>query len=329
MKGVVQPMKNRKQRWAAILMLMMLTGSGFSPAAAEEPAEEAKESAEAADKTEAADPESPDDAEVQEDMDISVEIDEIQREIENRIMSYEGDWSVYLKVLNTDDEILLNEMEMTSASLIKLFVMSKTFRDQEAVLEHLAKQMGEEPDSPNVTVRFDDLMRNMIAASDNESFNELVRLQTEDYDFLQGARAVNRFLLSQGYENTSVQGSLYPSETDPVTLGGSNHTTVKDCGLLLDRIYWGKCVDQHTSQQMLNLLFAQETDYKIPAGLPEDTLAASKSGETDSNQHDAAIVIGKDHNYILCIMSQNCPEQEAIGHIRELSEEVFSVLNPE
>ena len=324
-------MKNNRNRCVWILILVLLTGNVHTSAAAEEPVPEKQESAETAEMT---DPENSGaaenpDGEIQEDPGALSELDSIRGEIENRIASYEGDWSVYLKVLNTGDELLLNEMEMTSASLIKLFVMSKTFRDREDVLKHLAKQMGEEPDSPNVTVRFDDLMRNMIAASDNESFNELVRLQTGAYDFLQGARAVNRFLLSQGYEGTSVQGSLYPSETDPVTLGGSNHTTVKDCGLLLDRIYWGKCVDQHTSQEMLNLLFAQETDYKIPAGLPGDTLAASKSGETDSNQHDAAIVLGKDHNYILCIMSQNCPEQDAIKHIRELSEVVFSVLNPE
>ncbi len=269
------------------------------------------------------------DAEAVPDEDTGALIEEARDVLGACVDGYEGDWSVYVEVLDTGDELLLNEMEMTSASLIKLFVMAKTFRDRDAVTEHLAARMGLDPGAPEVSARLDSLLRDMIAASGNEAFNELVRLQTEEYDFLSGARAVDRYLLSQGYESTSVQGSLYPSDTDPVTLGGSNHTTVRDCGLLLHRIYWGECVDQHTSQEMLNLLFAQETDFKIPAGLPEDTLTANKTGETDSNQHDAAIILGKNHNYILCVMSQNCPEQDAIHHIRELSEKTFSLLNPE
>ncbi len=257
------------------------------------------------------------------------DIGELWDILDTNISEYPGDWSVYIKVIRTEDEILMNELPMTSASLIKLFVMAKTFRDREAVEDRLKNRMGEDASPEKAAERLDRLLWNMIAASDNESFNELVRLQTEDYDFAEGAKAVDRYLLAEGYTDTSVQSSLSPSESEPVSLGGNNHTTVRDCGLLLDRIYWGECVDQQTSQQMLNLLFAQETDYKIPAALPDQIPAANKTGETDENQHDAAIIFGKKTNYILCIMSQNCPENEAIDHIRELSAVVYDFLNAE
>ena len=41
------------------------------------------------------------------------------------------------------------------------------------------------------------------------------------------------------------------------------------------------------------LLLGQERDYKIPAGVPEHVTVANKTGETDTCQHDAAIVFGE------------------------------------
>ena len=42
----------------------------------------------------------------------------------------------------------------------------------------------------------------MITVSDNESFNELVRLQTKKYDFAAGARKINQYLKAEEPEVT-------------------------------------------------------------------------------------------------------------------------------
>ena len=51
---------------------------------------------------------------------------------------------------------------------------------------------------------------NMITVSDNESFNELVRLQTASGVFKDGAQAVNGFLAEQKFADTSVQHIIKP-----------------------------------------------------------------------------------------------------------------------
>ena len=99
--------------------------------------------------------------------------------------------------------------------------------------------------------------------------------------------------------------------------------------MLLEAIYDGTCVSEDASSQMLDLLLAQQTRGKIPAGVPEDIEVANKTGETDETQHDAAIVYGEDTDYILCVLSDEVPDSNAAASlIREISSEVYVYLNP-
>ena len=79
---------------------------------------------------------------------------------------------------------------------------------------------------------------------------------------------------------------------------------------------------------MLNLLKNQQNTVKIPAGISDDVSIANKTGETDEDQHDIAIVYGPKTTYILCIMSQDWKsEAEAITCIQNISRTVYSYLN--
>ena len=69
---------------------------------------------------------------------------------------------------------------------------------------------------------------------------------------------------------------------------------------------------------MLNLLLAQERRYKIPAGLPSGVKSGNKTGETDSYQHDAAIVYGKKTDYVIVVFAQ-VGEYTGINGIKEIS----------
>ena len=97
--------------------------------------------------------------------------------------------------------------------------------------------------------------------------------------------------------------------------------------MLLERIYEGECVSEEASEEMLNILLQQEVDWKIPSGLSDDVKVANKTGETDTSQHDIAIVYGEKTTYIFCVMSQDCPEGTAIHNIRDLSRVVYYHLN--
>lgn len=49
--------------------------------------------------------------------------------------------------------------------------------------------------------------------------------------------------------------------------------------------------------------------------------------ETDTDQHDIAIVYGEKTTYILCVMSENCKSGDAVSHIRDISGIVYNYLN--
>ena len=254
-------------------------------------------------------------------------MENLQPRLESMISEYPGIWSIYVKNLGTNEEILLNNQPLYSASLIKAFTLAATYDNLETVRMMQGSMINQEPDSDETSTKLGDLLWNMIAVSDNESYNEIVRLQTESHDFLKGAEAINQYLQKEGYEETSVQSTLSPSSTQPVSLGGKNMTSVKDCGLLLERIFKGRCVSREASQKMLNLFLEQECTWKIPAGLPDGIRVANKTGETDMDQHDIAIVYGPKTTYILCVMSQECPEDTAIDYIRGISRTVYYYLN--
>ena len=94
-------------------------------------------------------------------------------------------------------EILINDTSLYSASLIKAFVMAKTYEDMEQVKADEAKKLNT-ADTKTVDVKLNDLLWNMITVSDNESCNELVKLQTDSLDFKKGAEDINKYLEKEG-----------------------------------------------------------------------------------------------------------------------------------
>ena len=255
-------------------------------------------------------------------------IENLEPQLASAVSGYDGNWSVYVKDLETGDEIILNDEQMYSASLIKAFVMAKTFQDMDLVLKNEAKQMKTDAEAETVQAKVDNLLANMITVSDNESCTELGRLQSEKHDFLDGAEKVNKYLKKEGYTETSYQSTLHPSSSPKISLGERNTTSVRDCGLLLERIYKGECVSEEASQKMLELLKQQENTEKIPAGIKEDVVIANKTGETDEDQHDIAIVYGTKTTYILCVMSEGWKSGgDAVQNIRNISSMVYNYLN--
>ncbi len=236
----------------------------------------------------------------------------LTNQLQEIIAGYDGTWSVYVKDLNTGTTISINDTPMQPASIIKSFVMASTF-------ERISR--GELPYSDQVK----SLLTEMITESSNDAYNKLVGMNSPDQSFLSGTEVVNRYLMENGYSSTTCHSTLHPSSS-PFMSNGTNRTTVRDCGLLLERIYRGTCVSPAFSQEMLNLLLGQTRRAKIPAGLPAGTKVANKTGETDVLQHDMAIVYGPRTTYILCVFSSTS-EYNGIMGIRKITSAVHSYLN--
>ena len=255
-------------------------------------------------------------------------VDSLEKKLEELLNGFEGQWSVYVKDLGSGEQFSINNQSMTSASLIKAFVMAASYENMDRLRVQEGTILKAEPLSDTVLNKLYALTENMVTFSDNESFNEMVRLQTPSMQFNAGARVINRFLRGQGYQETAVLHTLAPSSTEPVGLGGSNTTSVEDCGKLLESIYRGECVSEEASSQMLSFLLMQDTRTKIPGGLTDSITIANKTGENDSNQHDIAIVYGDRTDYVLCVMSENGgTEETAVSNIRMISALTYYALN--
>ena len=85
----------------------------------------------------------------------------LEQELTGQLSEYEGEWSVYVKNLSTDETFVLNDQPMKSASVMKLFIMGTVYKAFECgELERTEEIMS--------------LMNKMISYSDNASSNELL-----------------------------------------------------------------------------------------------------------------------------------------------------------
>ncbi|MDO4519905.1 MAG: serine hydrolase [Eubacteriales bacterium] len=247
--------------------------------------------------------------------------------IRKDIAQLPGTWAVYVKNMNTGESMTINNRAFFSASVIKAFAMEHAYANMMGLYVQAAKKLNTTPDNEAAINRVATLLTNMITVSDNESFNEIVRLSSANNDFCEGAEDINEYLQNAGYEHTLVQHTLAPSASAEQTLGGRNMTSVADCGLLLERIYKGECVSPEASEAMLGLLSAQKFRSKIPAGIKNSNVKiANKTGETNEDQHDIAIVYGESTDYVICLMSEQCPEAAAVQNIQRLSGLIYEYM---
>lgn len=238
-------------------------------------------------------------------------LDDLKTEVTAFVADAEGVWSVYLEDLKSGNSFVINDRQMSSASLIKLFTAGTYLEAVE-----------------NGNIAETDLsawwLKMMITWSDNEAWEEL-----EAYigygDYTAGLMAVTDFAQRIGcpYSGREIGSeSIWDEDAD-------NLSKAAEIGKVLHDIYIGTFVSKEASERMYDLLKEQNITYKIAAGLPEGFTFGSKSGELDSVENDAAIVHGTDTDYILVIMSNEIYDsEEAVHNITEISWMCASYLNP-
>ena len=221
----------------------------------------------------------------------------LQEDLEAEIGRLGGKWSLYLKRLDTDQVIGINEDEkMVAASLIKLFIAGEFYRQtNENMLD--IEMYGRLPDS-------------MISVSDNGAANTLIGAV--------GMDNVNRFAAEKGFKATELNRRMLESN------GKENYTSAKDCGVMLEQVLEGKYVDQKSSDRILQDLRDQQRTWKIPAGIPSDVPTGNKTGELGSVDNDAAIVWAPSCSYVLCIMSSGAGGR--IPEIVRLSSMIYNAI---
>ena len=238
----------------------------------------------------------------------------LEKMIEDRIGQYDGEWSVYVKNLSTDESIVVNDRPMKSASVMKLFIMGTVYTAfDDGSLERTEETMS--------------LLDAMITASDNEASNQLLYLLGES-SYEQGIEKVDEFIREYGFSDMTVEYNGFNNSSTVMDSSRFNQVSAKDCGKLLEDIYHRTWVTRKVSNEMEGLLLNQHTRYKIPAGLPEGVLCGNKTGEMDTTENDAAIIYGEACDYVLVVLSSDWnSKDEAISRIASISAMVYGYLN--
>jgi beta-lactamase class A len=138
-----------------------------------------------------------------------------------------------------------------------------------------------------------DLVFNMITISSNLATNILI-----DYVSADSVQATSERLGTRHMETLRGVEDLKAYEQ-----GLSNRATAADLAVLLHHLMRGRAVSPEADAAMVEILSAQRFNEMIPAGLPEGTQVAHKTGQITRIHHDAAIVTPRmGESYVLVVM---------------------------
>lgn len=275
-------------------------------------------------------------------------------QIQASLPASNGDWAVYVCDLKTGSEGSINDHRMQAASLIKLYIMGTVYENYDALIA----QYGQDTIDTN--------LYSMITVSDNDAANALTSYLGSG-DSSAGMQIVNNYCLAHGYTTSSMGrlllhsnefGDNYTSvencgkllkmvywdgylQKTPENRGTDEKTTESD--LQSEQVTENIAsteddTDEITTENttaltphasdMFALLCAQTRRHKIPAQLPDGVRTASKTGELDDVENDAAILYDTDNDLIIVFMSEHLSDCGAAqSTIASLSRQIYDAYH--
>jgi beta-lactamase class A len=151
-----------------------------------------------------------------------------------------------------------------------------------------------------------ELVRRMEVRSSNLATNIVIELI--------GAKRVMRLMKEIGANDIQV---LRGVEDDKAYRAGMNNTTTAyDLMLVFRTLAEKRAVSPAASEEMLEILAAQEHNDGIPAGLPPGTKVAHKTGWIPSISHDGGIVFRPDGTqYVLVVLTRGFEKSEDANRV--------------
>jgi len=235
-----------------------------------------------------------------------------------------GNYGVYIKDLKRGTTYKVNANQpFATASIYKLAVMYKTYdainrgelkkydvlTENESTLDQILMPEADINTNGTVSYKVADALRAMITVSDNYSALILANKL--------GWKNIDDFLHQQKIEGFDLVYHQQPT------------ATAESIANLMERIFRNTAVNSQSSQEMKDLLLAQQINDRIPKYLPEGVKVAHKTGELDYFRHDAGIVYGKNSTYIFVFLSETSAPQDAVENIASLSKKMYDALeNP-
>jgi beta-lactamase class A len=196
-----------------------------------------------------------------------------------------------------------SEARVPSASLIKLAVMAESVRQvKEGKLNLKQRLVVREEDKADFSIltllatgnsyTLRDLLTLTIVQSDNTAANMLIDLT--------GMTEINKFCNDLGLKDTVLRRKMMDDEARKA--GRENYTTAADMARFLELLYQGKLLDPESCNLMIEIMKKQLDNTMIRLYIPDDTVAAHKTGELEGVSHEAGIVYHDKADFIFVML---------------------------
>ena len=208
-------------------------------------------------------------------------LNRLQSNIERITRSVNAKWGIYIKCVETGEEIAINADEtMDTMSVIKIPLMVEVFRQIEAgkfsLTDRVTLKESEKRPGTGIIRSLDagasltikDLITLMIIVSDNSATDML-------FDKVGGTEPVNKLMQSYGLNTIKATGPsdnwfkalrAAPSPQEFHKEGKTPYglSSPRDLGKLLEKIHKGEAVSKKASDQMLEIMRGQVYSSRLP-----------------------------------------------------------------
>ncbi len=276
-------------------------------------------------------------------------ITRLESNIQNVIKSVNATWGIYIKCLETGEEIAINaDQQMDTMSVIKLPLMAEAFRQMEEgkfkLTDRITLTDAEKRPGTGVIRSLDagaqlpitDLLTLMVIVSDNTATDLM-------YEKVGGTEPVNRLMEEWGLKQTRATGTAdvwFKALQAMQRSGGAEafHRAAKtpfglssprDMGKLLEKMEKGEAVSKTASQQMLQIMRGQVYSSRLPRYVNGYRIPHKTGDFMPYIGNDVGVLESNAHKIVISVFTANhfgegSVLEDAICRVAELTGNYFA-----
>jgi beta-lactamase class A len=248
-------------------------------------------------------------------------IERLRSNIEQIAKSVDTNWGIYIKCLDTNEEVSLNaDKVMDTMSVIKIPLMVEAFRQIEAGKfslqdRYTLKEADKRPGTgvirsmdAGAVLTIKDLLTLMTIVSDNTATDVI-------FEKVGGTEPVNRLMRSYGLNtiratgNADVWFKALAAATSAAEFHNEGKTpfglsSPRDMGRLLEKIAVGEAVNQSASRQMIQIMNGQIYRTRIPKYVGGFQTPHKTGDMVPFIANDVGLLINNKHRIVVSIFTE-------------------------
>lgn len=245
-------------------------------------------------------------------------------DIENIIDNDKMKYSLYVEDLKTNKVMfdINSDAEVSSASMIKLFIMAEAYNQiyKNKFMEQKIVNIDENnivggsiiKNLSSYCYSIKDLIFLMMNLSDNTATNQII-------DIL-GMENINNFITKQGLKSTVIDRKMMDFEKKKQ--GFDNITSANDIAYILKKIYYKDLISKDSCIEMMNIMKKQMDNRMMARNIDKSKVKIyHKTGNIPFVNHDAGIVSLKNRDYLFVMLTwdgiDNIYGRNIIGEVSE------------